>query len=264
MNGDRIFPDVQEARDRLSRILASRIPGFRDEVPCTGTFRATPDMPLARRVDHTLLKPGAGSGEYRTLCAEAREWGTASVCVPSCRVALAREALEGSGVAVCTVAGFPFGYASSRAKAEETRQALAEGAAEVDMVISLGLAREGDWAGVWHDIREVREAAGTAVLKVILEASELDGDQLALAAWAACLAGADFLKTSTGFASGGARVEDVRLLRAIAGDRVGVKASGGIRNAADAHMYIQAGADRLGTSQTRAILGLDGSSQGGY
>jgi len=206
---------------------------------------------LAAMIDHTLLKPEATDADVRALVAEAAELGTYSVCVsPS---ALPIEVPEGLHVAC--VCGFPSGAHKPEVKAAEAARAVADGAEEVDMVINLGLARQGDWTGVEEDIRAVREACPGALLKVIIESAVLTDDEIVAACRAAETAGANYVKTSTGFhPAGGASVHAVELMRRTVGDRLGVKASGGIRTAEAAEAMVAAGASRLGLSASRAIL----------
>lgn len=214
--------------------------------------------PLARYIDHTLLKPEAGPEQISRLCAEAREHSFAAVCVNPVYVPLAARELAGSGVKVATVCGFPLGALLPEQKAAEARASIKAGADEVDMVIHIGAARAGDWAAVQRDIAAVREACGSAVLKVIIETALLDDDGKRRATEAAAAAGADFVKTSTGFASGGATPEDVALMREVLAGRAQIKAAGGVRSAADAQAMIDAGATRLGTSGGVALVQGDG------
>lgn len=211
----------------------------------------TPRTELAAMIDHTLLKPEATDADVRALVAEAAELGTYSVCVsPS---ALPIEVPEGLHVAC--VCGFPSGAHKPEVKAAEAARAVTDGAEEVDMVINLGLAKQGDWTGVEEDIRAVREACPGALLKVIIESAVLTDDEIVAACRAAETAGADYVKTSTGFhPAGGASVHAVELMRRTVGDRLGVKASGGIRTAEAAEAMVAAGASRLGLSASRAIL----------
>ena len=210
-------------------------------------------MNLARYIDHTNLNPAATAEDIRKLCAEAREYGFASVCVNSSRVPLAASLLEGSTVAVCCVVGFPLGAMSSEAKAFEASQAAACGASEIDMVINVGLLKDGNIKAVEDDIRTVVEAVPGAAVKVIIETCLLTDDEKIAACRAAEAAGAKFVKTSTGFSTGGATAEDVRLMRNSVSAAVKVKASGGIRDAETARRMIEAGAERLGTSRSIAI-----------
>ena len=206
---------------------------------------------LAAMIDHTLLKPEATDADVRALVAEAAELGTYSVCVSPSMLPI--EVPEGLHVAC--VCGFPSGAHKSEVKAAEAERAVADGADEVDMVINLGLVGQGDWTGVEEDIRAVREACTGALLKVIIESAVLTDEQIVKACEAAETAGADYVKTSTGFhPGGGASVHAVELMRATVGDRLGVKASGGIRTAEAAEAMVAAGASRLGLSALRAIL----------
>lgn len=218
----------------------------------------------SRYVDHTMLKPNATQAEIATLCDEARTFCFASVCVNPSYVALAAQYLRGSGVKVCTVVGFPLGSTTPTVKAIEARDAIANGADEIDMVINIGALKSGNDALVYDDIKAVREATRGKILKVILETSLLSNEEKVRASVASKKAGADFVKTSTGFGGGGATVEDIKLMRETVGPLMGVKASGGIRDAKAAHDMIAAGATRLGTSASVAIV-TDAKSEGkGY
>jgi deoxyribose-phosphate aldolase len=208
----------------------------------------------ARLIDHTLLKPEATRDDIMKLCDEARAHHFASVCVNSVWVPLCRDRLAGSDVLVCTVVGFPLGAMASGAKAYEARAAVQQGAREIDMVIHLGALRTRDDAAVFDDIRGVVEASAPAQVKVILETGALDTEQKIAGATVAVLAGAAFVKTSTGFGKGGATAEDVALLRRVVGPALGVKASGGVRTAQDAIQMVQAGANRIGASASVAIV----------
>ena len=209
---------------------------------------------LAAYIDHTLLKPDATAAQILKICDEAREYHFASVCVNPSRIALVAEALKGSGVTPCCVVGFPFGAIPAESKAAETAVAVKNGAREIDMVIDIGAAKDGDWPKVEADIAGVKRACGEAKLKVIIETCLLTDDEKAQACLAAKRAGADFVKTSTGFSKGGATVEDVRLMRRTVGPDMGVKASGGIHNRAEAEAMIEAGATRIGASSGIAIV----------
>ena len=208
---------------------------------------------LASYIDHTLLKADATEAQITRLCAEAREHRFASVCVNPRWVALCAHLLAGSGVRVCTVIGFPLGASSSAIKAAETRQAVADGADELDMVISVGDLKAGNYEFVRADIRGVVKAAEGRTVKVIIEACLLTDEEKSLACKLAMAAGADFVKTSTGFSTGGATVADVKLMRAAVGPNFGVKAAGGIRTRKDALAMIKAGANRIGASAGIAI-----------
>lgn len=204
----------------------------------------------ARLIDHTLLKPEATSDDIKRLCEEAARYRFASVCVNPAWVRASACHLKGSGVPVCTVVGFPLGATLADVKAYETRRAIMEGAREVDMVINVGALKSGDDCAVEQDIRAVAEAAHEyeVMCKVIIETALLNDDEKVRACQAAVRAGADFVKTSTGFAKGGATVADVALMRRTVGAEVGVKASGGVRNLDDARKMIEAGATRIGAS----------------
>lgn len=208
---------------------------------------------LAGRIDHTLLAADATMDRIERLCAEAAEHRFASVCVNTRWVPLAAESLRGSGVMVCTVVGFPLGAMSRRAKASEAQIAVEEGADEIDMVLDIGGLKSGDLAGAFEDMRAVASAAGTRPVKVILETCLLDDEQKVIACLLALRAGVAYVKTSTGFSTAGATIDDVSLMRAVVGDALGVKASGGIRTTADAEAMIVAGADRIGASASIAI-----------
>jgi deoxyribose-phosphate aldolase len=205
-------------------------------------------------IDHTNLRPEAKPDEIVLLCQQAREYGFGAVVINPCYVALAHQQLEGSGVKVGAVVGFPFGATLASVKVFETQEAMKLGASEIDMVMNIGALKAGERDTVLADIEGVAEAvhAGRGLLKVILETALLTVEEKVLACQLAEQAGADFVKTSTGFLGAGAKVEDVRLMRAAVG--IGVKASGGIRTAADALGLIEAGAQRLGTSRGVEIL----------
>ena len=211
---------------------------------------------LARLIDHTLLKPDATRTEIEKLCSEAARYGFASVCVNPCWVELCASMLAATPeVKVCTVIGFPFGATSTYAKAAETRAAVADGAREIDMVINVGALRSGDRAFVERDIRAVVESAQPkAIVKVILETALLSDDEKVAGCKAAMAAGAHFVKTSTGYAKSGATAHDIALMRATVGSRLGVKASGGVRDRDRALEMIEAGADRIGASASVAIV----------
>jgi deoxyribose-phosphate aldolase len=211
---------------------------------------------LAKLIDHTLLKPEATRADIRRLCEEARRYGFYSVCVNPAYVPQCRDELRGSNVKVCCVVGFPLGAQPAEIKALEARRAIREGAREIDMVINIGALKSGDDAAVLKDIRSVVEACrdGGAVCKVILETALLSEEEKRRGCRLAMKAGADFVKTSTGFSSGGATVEDVRLMAGEVAPRLGVKASGGIRTYADVVRMIQAGATRVGCSASVKIM----------
>lgn len=209
---------------------------------------------LARTIDHTLLKPDATAAQIVKICDEAKAYHFASVCVNPSRIALVAEQLAGSEVTPCCVVGFPFGAIPAESKAAEAAVAVKNGAREVDMVIDIGAAKDGDWAKVEADIAAVKQACGIAKLKVIIEACLLTDEEKVQACLASKRAGADFVKTSTGFSKGGATVADVKLMRDTVGPDMGVKASGGIHNRAEALAMLEAGANRIGASSGIAIV----------
>ncbi len=217
-----------------------------------GTGRVAHDV--AAMIDHTLLKPDATPEDLRKLCEEAKQYRFASVCVNSANVARCRALLAGHPVMVCAVVGFPLGAMSSGAKAFEAREAVRNGAAEIDMVMNIGALKAGDFSLVQEDISRVVAAARPARVKVILETGMLDDEEKVAACTLSKLAGAHFVKTSTGFGKGGATVEDIALMRRVVGGEMGVKASGGIRDASDAQRMLQAGANRIGASASVAIV----------
>lgn len=219
---------------------------------------------LAQFIDHTLLKADASRAEVEKICDEALAHGFASVCVNGRFVPMVARRLSGSQVKTCAVVGFPLGAMSTEAKAFEARQAVADGAQEIDMVLSIGALKDGDLETVQRDIAEVVKAASPVPVKVILETSLLNDSEKEAACRASRSAGAAFVKTSTGFSTGGATVEDVALMRRIVGQELGVKASGGIRNSADAQAMLDAGANRLGCSASVAIVTGEGSKAEGY
>lgn len=210
---------------------------------------------LASMIDHTLLKPDANRDAVSRLCQEAIEYGFASVCVNPVWVSYAAELLAGTSVKVCTVIGFPLGANVSETKAFEARAAVADGATEVDMVINVGALKSGDHDTVLNDIQAVVQVVeGHALVKVILETALLTDEEKTIACRLSKDAGAHFVKTSTGFGPGGATENDVALMRRMVGDAMGVKASGGIRDAETAMRMIAAGATRLGCSASVAIV----------
>ncbi|NBC16819.1 MAG: deoxyribose-phosphate aldolase [Bacteroidetes bacterium] len=213
---------------------------------------------LARLFDHTALKPDTTEDAIHRLCDEARTYGFASVCVNPCYVSLAAEALADTDVAVCTVVGFPLGAMLSATKAAEARHVLREGATEVDMVLNVGLLKSEQYDRVEQDLRAVVEAVrdehADALVKVILETALLTDEEKVIACVLAQNAGADFVKTSTGFSRGGATVEDVALMHRVVGGQLGVKASGGVGSVAEARAMVDAGASRIGASGSVAIM----------
>lgn len=203
---------------------------------------------IASMIDHTLLKPEATPAQVEKLCAEAAEYHFASVCVNPVYIPLAARLLDGTGVKVCCVVGFPLGAIAPEQKAAEAASCAAMGAEELDMVIHVGAAKAGDWALVQRDIAGVVKAAAGRTVKVIIETCLLTDEEKVKACEAAKAAGADFVKTSTGFSTGGATTHDIALMRKTVGHEMGVKASGGIRDYATAMAMIEAGANRIGAS----------------
>lgn len=211
-------------------------------------------MKLNQYIDHTILKPAATAADVEAICREAVEYEFASVCVNTCHVRLVSRLLSGSPVKTCVVVGFPLGAMATEAKAFEAKHAVSNGAQEVDMVLNVGALKERNESLVEQDIRAVKEACGSALLKVILETCLLSDEEKERACRLAVKAGADFVKTSTGFSTGGATAHDVALMRKTVGPNVGVKASGGIRTREDALSMIEAGASRIGASASVQIV----------
>lgn len=211
-------------------------------------------MNIAGMIDHTMLKADASSETIKRYCREAKEHGFASVCVNTCHVPLVAKELKGSPVKVCCVVGFPLGAMLSTAKAFETAEAVKLGAEEVDMVINIGAVKDKNYKFVREDIRAVVKAASGKTVKVILETCLLDKEEIIKACELSVEAGADFVKTSTGFSTGGANVEDVALMKHTVGEKARVKASGGIRTPEQAEALIRAGADRIGAGNGLVLL----------
>ena len=207
---------------------------------------------ILAHVDHTLLATTATWEQIRTLCDEGMHFQTASVCIPPSYVKQASDYVAGR-LKVCTVIGFPNGYNATSVKVFEAERAVRDGAEEIDMVINLGMVKQGDWAGVTEEIRAVKASCKGRVLKVIVEACQLTQEEKVAACHAVSEAGADFIKTSTGFSTGGATLVDVALFRATVAPHVQVKAAGGIRTWEDARAYLERGASRLGTSALVAL-----------
>ena len=230
--------------DRMGRLLGHGAERF--GLTAQGAY----SRDVAARIDHTLLKPDATRAQIEKLCAEAREHGFATVCVNPTWVATCARLLRGTATGVCTVIGFPLGATLPEVKAAEARRTIEDGACEVDMVINIGALKSGDYRAVERDVAAVVGAAHPlgAVVKVIIETALLDDDEKVRACVLSKAAGADFVKTSTGFASGGATVADVALMRRVVGPEMGVKAAGGVKDLKSAQEMIQAGADRIGAS----------------
>lgn len=211
-------------------------------------------MKLNKYIDHTILKPETRQEQVEKILAEAKEHDFASVCVNPTWVALAATSLMDSDVKVCTVIGFPLGANTPAVKAFETKDAIANGADEIDMVINIGALKSGNYDLVLEDIKAVVEASGDKLVKVIIETCLLTEDEKVKACQLSQEAGADYVKTSTGFSTGGATVADVALMRKTVGSNMGIKASGGARSSEDAIAFIEAGATRIGTSSGVAIM----------
>ncbi|WOS96436.1 MULTISPECIES: deoxyribose-phosphate aldolase [Nosocomiicoccus] len=219
-------------------------------------------MKIERYIDHTLLKPDTTTDDIKKLCEEAKQYNFFSVCVNPSHVELCKSLLEGSDTKVCTVVGFPLGATTSEVKQFETVQAIRNGADEIDMVINIGALKTGDLETVQKDIEAVVNVKGEALVKVIIETALLTPDEIVTASELSKKAGADFVKTSTGFNGRGASVEDVTLMKSTVGDALGVKASGGIRSKEDALQMIEKGATRLGASSgVKIVLGEKSNSE---
>lgn len=207
---------------------------------------------ILSKVDHTLLTPVATWEQVKTVCEEGLEFSTASVCIPP-RYVKQASAYVGNRLKVCTVVGFPNGYSTPEVKVFETEDAIRNGADEIDMVINLGLAKAGDWEGVLTEIKAVKASCKGRILKVIVEACQLTREEKVAMCRIVSMSGADFIKTSTGFSTGGATVEDVRLFRENIGPDIRIKAAGGIRTFEQAQAMLEAGADRIGASALVAL-----------
>lgn len=211
-------------------------------------------MSIAKKIDHTVLKADTTIETVKKYCKEAKEYGFASVCVNSCYASLVSSELEGSGVKTCCVVGFPLGAMITTAKAFEAAEAVKAGASEIDMVINIGAVKDKNWDLVFEDIKAVVDASKPATVKVIIETCLLTDEEKVKVCELSKEAGAAFVKTSTGFSTGGATIEDVKLMKEVVGDELEVKASGGIRTAEFANELIEAGADRIGASNGIALL----------
>jgi len=252
---------VRECSDRVKQVVANgagRITSGLGYIPR--------DLSIARLIDHTLLKPDASAAEIAQLCREAREYHFASVCVNSAWVPLCADLLKGSDVAVCTVVGFPLGASPPEVKAYEAQLAIQNGATEVDMVMNIGALKSRDLKMLHRDIATVVAMchANNVITKVILETSKLTDEEKVIASQVARMAGADFVKTSTGFGGGGATVADVALMRKVVGPTIGVKAAGGVRNYEDAQAMVKAGATRIGASAGVAIAKAEAGEHPGH
>lgn len=226
-------------------------------------------MNIAQTIDHTLLKATATEEQIKQLCKEAIEYNFKTVCVPTCYVPIACDLLQGTGVGVTTVVGFPLGNETPAAKAFQAKEAVMNGATDIDTVINIGALKDGKYNYVQFDIEEVVKASKAAdantIVKVIIETCYLTKEEIEKATELVIAAGADFVKTSTGFGTGGAKLEDVQAMKKVAGDKIEVKASGGISDAETAGAMIEAGATRLGVSKSIAIVtGEKAEGNGGY
>lgn len=254
--GGNYRPFSYDAANDLISFGASRIGAVAPSCP--------PKYELAHWIDHTLLKPDATQSEIEAICNDAREHNFASVCINPTWVPLAYKMLRGYEARVCTVVGFPLGATFPEVKAQETKSAIESGADEIDMVINVGALKSGDYALVEHDIRAVTRAAGRRLVKVILETCLLSDEEKVQASAISKKAGANFVKTSTGFSSGGATVKDVALMRQAVGSEMGVKASGGVRTYEEACKMVEAGATRIGASASVTIVGNGTDDGQGY
>ena len=244
--------DINEIIRQVTEEICSKY-GAQTQTPAAGDGYTPADM--AKYIDHTYLKPEASVNQIRKICDEAKKYHCASVCVNPSYIQYVAQQLEGSGVTPCCVIAFPFGTSTPEAKAFEASDAASKGAREIDMVINVGAIKSGDWLLVKRDIEGVVNAVkGRAKVKVIIEACLLTDEEKVKACTVAKLAGAAFVKTSTGYSTGGATVEDVRLMRETVGPEMGVKASGGVRTYDDAVAMLKAGANRLGCSSTMKIV----------
>ena len=244
--------DINEIIRQVTEEICSKY-GAQTQTPAAGDGYTPADM--AKYIDHTYLKPEASVNEIRKICDEAKKYHCASVCVNPSYIQYVAQQLEVSGVTPCCVIAFPFGTSTPEAKAFEASDAASKGAREIDMVINVGAIKSGDWLLVKRDIEGVVNAVkGRAKVKVIIEACLLTDEEKVKACTVAKLAGAAFVKTSTGYSTGGATVEDVRLMRETVGPEMGVKASGGVRTYDDAIAMLKAGANRLGCSSTMKIV----------
>ncbi|CEI73827.1 MULTISPECIES: deoxyribose-phosphate aldolase [Romboutsia] len=220
---------------------------------------------IAKMIDHTVLKAVTTKEEVIKVCNEAKEYGFFSVCINPTNIELAKKELEGSDVKVCTVIGFPLGANTKEVKAFETRDAIAKGADEVDMVINIGALKDKNYDLVYEDIKAVVDAANKeALVKVIIETCYLTDEEKVKACELAVKAGTDYVKTSTGFGTGGSTPADIKLMRETVGENIGVKASGGVRTAEDAKAVIEAGASRIGASASIAIVTGEDSIKSDY
>ena len=221
-------------------------------------------MKINKYIDHTILKATATEIDIKKLCTEAKENGFYSVCINSSYVKLASEELKGSDVKVCSVIGFPLGAMSKEAKIFEAVQCIKDGATEIDMVVNIGFLKSGKYIEVEEEIRDIRKSIGKNILKVIIENCYLTNDEKIAMTEIVLRSGADFIKTSTGFGTGGATLEDLKLMKEIVKDKIEIKAAGGVKNIATALEFISAGATRLGTSSGVQLVTVGEMKEGEY
>ncbi|MCX6267287.1 MAG: deoxyribose-phosphate aldolase [Bacteroidetes bacterium] len=258
---DRITREVMQRLNLKSETSGNSVPNI---VSASGSNHRITAAEVAGYIDHTLLKPEAVVSQFNQLCDEAVKYKFKSVCVNSSWVPFVAKKLRGTGVKICSVIGFPLGEMDTRSKAFEARNAIGNGAEELDMVINVGALKSGNLKLVEEDIRAIRRACrSTTILKVILETGLLTDEEKIIACEISRKAGADFVKTSTGFSGSGATIHDVALMRRIVGPQMGVKASGGIRNFDQAVALINAGANRLGCGASVEVIS-GGESKGNY
>ena len=221
-------------------------------------------MKINSYIDHTVLKATTLTGDIKKLCAEAKEYNFYAVCVNGSYVPLAKSELTGTDVKVCAVIGFPLGAMSKDAKVFEAKKCIEDGASEIDMVINVGFMKSGMYAEVEQEIAEIKKAIGSNVLKVIIENCYLTDEEKKLACEMCVRAGADFVKTSTGFGTGGATLEDLKLMKSVVGDKIKIKAAGGVKDLETAAKFIEAGANRLGTSSGVQLMTTGKMKEGEY
>lgn len=236
--------ELAKAKEEIKEVLSI----IKPHTLCYNVPRGNNNMEFNRLIDHTLLAPDATKAQIKKICDEAKQYHFMSVCVNPCWVPFCAEQLKGTDTGVCTVIGFPLGATSTASKVFEARQALADGAKEIDMVINIGMLKDHEDDYVENEIKALKAEAGKRILKVIIETCLLTDEEKVRACQLSKKAGADFVKTSTGFSKWGAKPEDVALMRKTVGPEMGVKASGGVRNREDAQAMVDAGATRLGTS----------------
>lgn len=250
---NKIKKDVEKTIEKYKNQLNDSLKSFSTKEK--KGYKQEPIENLAEIIDHTILKPEATNLEIKKLCEEAKKFGFASVCVNSCNVKFVNELLQDSSVKVCSTISFPLGATSTLMKELEAKEAVANGADEIDMVINIALLKEGKYLEVKNDIERVVNAVkNKAIVKVILETSLLNEEEKIAACVLSSIAGADFVKTSTGFSTGGATIKDIELMRAVVGSEMGVKASGGVRDNEKARKMIKAGANRIGASSSIKII----------